>query len=144
MDVAFNASRACRELYYELTVYTLSLQEKEFIHQIAVDSYAAQHFGSGMKPITINFALVGLYLVFEKGYTGRQAQLAHIELGKKRREWPRFNAPAEKAPLTMLEVLQSGEPHFKEMIQKWGKAVWDTWKPEHQKVAALVKTYLNI
>ena len=121
MDKDFNASRACRELYYGLTVYTLSLQENEFIHQVAVDAYAAQHAGPKMKQITATFALVGLYLVFEKGYTGRQAQLAHIELGKNRVTWPRFNAPEGKAAMTVRDVLQSGEAHYKEMIIKVGE-----------------------
>lgn len=144
MDTAFNASRACRELYLT-TIYTLSLEREEyFIHQIVVDAYAAQHASSKMKPITVTFALIGLYLVFEKGYTGRQAQLAHMQLGKHRVAWPRFNAPEGKATLTVRDVLQSGEPNYQAMIKKWGKSVWDVWKPEHGRVAALIKTYLKI
>jgi hypothetical protein len=145
LDLApgFNSSLACLELYYNLTVFTLSLQDREFIHQIAVDAYAAQHFGPKMKPVTITFALIGLYLVFERGYTGREAQLAHIKLGKTRREWPRFDVPLQKALLTVQDVLNSGEENYREFIIKWGKSVWEIWGEEDGKIAGLVNKYLK-
>lgn len=143
MDARYNASRGCYELYLT-TIYTLSLGEEYFIHQIVVDAYAAQHASPRMKPITVTFALVGLYLVFEKGYTGRQAQLAHMRLGKQRREWPRFNAPTERATLTVQDILQSGQENYKEMIKKWGKSVWDMWQVEHGRIGRLVEMYLKV
>jgi hypothetical protein len=61
-----------RDLYHELTVYTLSHQDPSFIHQHAVDAFAAQTAGETTKPITLTFALVGLYLRSERQYSGRQ------------------------------------------------------------------------
>lgn len=78
----YYASYACRQLYYEFTGYTLSLGDGEFIHQYAVDTYAAQHAGANAKPIGITFALAGLYLAHEHGYTGKQVQIAHRLLAK--------------------------------------------------------------
>ena len=80
LDDQFHASAACRALSYELSYYTLSLQDSDFIHQLVVDTYAAQHVGPQVKPITIAFALVGLYLVCEKQYTGKHVQHTHMVL----------------------------------------------------------------
>ena len=58
----------CDELY----AYTLLRDRSEFIHQHAVDAYAAQHIGKETKPIVLAAALIGLYLFTERGYTGRR------------------------------------------------------------------------
>ena len=87
----------CLGLYHELSVHTLSDRDPTFPHQLAVDAYAAQHAGAAPKPITTAFALIGLYLVNERGFTGRQAQRAHMFLGRRRQEWPRFSPPAASA-----------------------------------------------
>jgi hypothetical protein len=124
--------------------FSLSQREYNSLHQVVVDAYAAQHYGPDTKPIMITFALIGLYLVFEGGYTGREAQLAHIRLGKKRREWPRFTAPPLRAALTVKDVTESGEANYREMIFKWGKSVWEMWLVAHGEVAALVDKYLKV
>jgi len=67
----------CLGLYHELSVHTLSDRDPTFPHQLAVDAYAAQHAGTAPKAITTAFTLIGLYLVNERGFTGRQAQRAH-------------------------------------------------------------------
>jgi hypothetical protein len=53
LDERYNASYACRQLYGELSAYTLSLRDVDFIHQLGVDTYAAQHAGANIKPIAI-------------------------------------------------------------------------------------------
>ena len=40
-----NASPECQRLCHELSLYTLSHGDAFFIHQVAVDAYAAQHAG---------------------------------------------------------------------------------------------------
>jgi len=42
-DGRYNASAECLRLYGELTAYTLTRGDVEFIHQLAVDAYCAQH-----------------------------------------------------------------------------------------------------
>ncbi len=71
-----------QEQFHELSFYTLSLQDKYFIHQHIVDAYAAQTADINTKPIKIIFSLVGLYLFIEKKYTGREVQLAHMQMAK--------------------------------------------------------------
>jgi hypothetical protein len=54
-----------QEIYNQLSFYTLSLREPEFIHQHLVDAYAASH-PEREKNIRLAFALIGLYLFAEK------------------------------------------------------------------------------
>jgi len=143
LDERYNASVACRRLYDELAAFTQTSGDKDFIHQIAIDSYTAQHLGTKLKPIGAAFALIGLYLAFEKGYTGRQVQLAHMALAKTRREWPPFASPKGQAGLTVASVVNGlNEDNYRERINAWGKAVWHWWKPEHESVGDLIKLYL--
>jgi hypothetical protein len=143
-DRDFLASAACRKLVFELSYYTLSLGDEYFIHQLAVDAYAAQHSGPYVKPIATTFALVGLYLVNEKHYTGKQVQLAHMALAKKSKIWPLFIAPTDKKWMTVKTVVGSPMDKKEEMIKLWSASVWDAWKPEQEKVRILVKKYLDI
>ena len=140
----FNASSACLDLYWQLSALTLSLDDPDFPHQLGVDSYAAQHSGLNVKPITTVFALVGLYLTFEKGYTGRAVQLAHVKLGRKHINWPRFQAPDAKADVTVRDVLQRiTASNYNEQLQRWGHSVWAIWQSDHAKISNLVNSYLK-
>ena len=140
----YNASYACWQLYGELSSYTLSLQDVDFIHQVAVDTYTAQHVGAFVKPIAVTFALVGLYLAFEHNYTGRQVQKAHMLLARTPKKWPQFRLPEAKASLTVLDVLKTPEHERNDMLLEWGKAVWRIWESEHTKVAEFVHERLNV
>jgi hypothetical protein len=145
MDQHYNASRACLDLYWELSAFTLSLQEPDFIHQLALDTYTAQHAGPNLKPIAPAFALIGLYLFLERGYTGREVQLAHIKLGNLHKQWPRFQVPATKATLTINDVLKGNlTDDYRALLAGWGKSVWEIWEPEHENIRQLVKTNLPI
>jgi len=87
---------------YHLSLYPLEI--RIFIHQLIVDTYTAQHSGPNVKPISTAFALIGLYLTFELGYTGKQVQRTHMFLAEKHIEWPRFDPPIEKNALTVCDV----------------------------------------
>jgi len=139
LDTQFNASCACRQIYDELAALSLSLRDPDFIQQLVVDSYAAQHSSPMMKPITTAFALIGLYLTFERGYTGKEVQQAHMDIAKKRREWPRFNPPSNTNMVTVQQVLNSiKKDNYRSPITRWGKSVWDMWGPEQENVRLLV------
>jgi hypothetical protein len=70
------------QLYQNLSYYTLSHKSSDFIHQHIVDAYTAQVADLNTKPIAIVYALAGLYFHLVKNYTGRQVQLAQIEMSK--------------------------------------------------------------
>src|ERR1041384_5050456 len=94
--------KGCRELYDQVAFYTLAHAQTDpfFIHQLVVDTYGAQHFNADSKPIAVAFALVGLYLFVEKGYTGRQVQLVHVELAREKRDYPAFVLPKLRGRIT--------------------------------------------
>jgi hypothetical protein len=144
MDKQYQASASCRQLSHELSAYTLSLRDEYFIHQLVVDAYAAQHAGEQVKPLSTAFALIGLYLAFEHGRTGKEVQNTHMLLARKSKVWPRFTPPKEKATLTVRDVVQSPDEQKNEMIKKWARSVWDMWGREHEAVAQLVQKVLRV
>ncbi len=140
-----NASGECFQLYSDLMCYTVAKQDPEFIHQYAVDTYAAEHAGGSTRTITVVFGLIGLYLALEKGYTGRQVHLAHMKIAKKRKVWPRLEPPGQPAVLTVLDVLQARTDGEKDaMIREWMEAVWDSWGDRQEWVRAITDEFLTI
>jgi len=133
------------QAYHQLAYYTLAHPNPSFIHQNIVDAYAAQNANEDTKPIKIVFALVGLYLCLEKGYTGRQTQLAHMELAMKRKTWPKIVLPEYRGDISARDVLlaQPG-PERDAAIFTWCQSVWDAYKNVHQKIADLVKMELKV
>src|SRR5215471_21282434 len=100
-----NVDDSERERYHELTAYTLSHTDPAFIHQYAVDAFAAQTADDATKPITLAFALVGLYLAAERQYSGRQVQRVHTLLARRRKRWPKFDSPEFRGAITVRDVM---------------------------------------
>jgi Family of unknown function (DUF5946) len=123
----------------EVSAYTLTRGDAEFMHQHVVDAFGAQHVTPQSKPIGVAFALIGLFLHLERGYTGRQVQLAHMRLGRRRRPWPVFVPPAHAGHLTVIDVVRSPPGDVRDRaIEDWCRAVWDAWRDSHARVAALL------
>jgi Family of unknown function (DUF5946) len=136
-----------QEAYNELAFYTLAhaAKDRSFIHQYVVDAYAASHADEKSKPIYVAFALAGLYLHLEKGYTGRQVQLAHLELAKHKERLPRFDLPEDRPQWTIQRVLQASPGRQRdEAIDEWQRSVWQTWEKEHANVAQWIKSELGV
>ena len=124
----FNASGACWQLFSDLSCYTVTRRDADFIHQHAVDAYEAQHAGGRTRAITVVFGLIGLYLALEKGFTGREVRQAHQRIAKLRKDWPRLEPPATPAAITVLDVLMVRDGREKDaMIRRWMAAVWESW-----------------
>jgi hypothetical protein len=134
-----------QDLYNELAFYTLSHPSQAFIHQHAVDAFAAQHADERSKPIATVFALIGLYLHIEKGFSGKQVQKAHMQLATRRKQWPRLEPPEERGATGVSAVLAAppGEERD-EMIRAWCVAVWNAWKVTQGQIRELVKQELGI
>ena len=143
-DNRFNASCSCRQLYDELSCFTLNQVDPDFTHQLIVDAYCAQHAGPNVKTISIAFSLVGLYLAVERGYTGRQVQLAHMALAKQSKEWPYFNPPPMTGTTTVFDVFNGiyGD-NYRKRIRDWAGSVWKAWDSCHNDVADLANEYLK-
>lgn len=136
----FHASGECYTLYTSLMGYTLSLGDPEFVHQYAVDAYAAQHPGPPGKPISTVFALIGLYLALERGYTGRQVQLVHMQIAKQ--VWTHLPRPASPGELTVQHMLDTPESARLTQLRSWMQSVWLSWNAQHSWVREQAEPYL--
>ena len=144
-ETRHNASAECWALFGELSAYTLVHGDPKFIHQHAVDAWQAQHVVASKSNIGLAFSLIGLYLAVEKGYTGRQVQLAHMELGRTKRIWAWFDPPAERGRLTVVDVLHA-EPGAERdaVLMKWAAGVWATWSHAHTWTRQICGQHLKV
>jgi hypothetical protein len=133
-----------QQAYYELCSYTIehARQHGTFIHQHVVDAYAAQHADDTTKPITLAFALIGLYLHVEQGYSGKEVQRLHMAMGRERRTWPPFTVPAERGAMTAADVMAAAPgPARDHAIAAWCRSVWEAFAVNRLAVADLLLTY---
>ena len=130
------------DAYDELCAYTLSQRDPSFIHQHVLDAFAAQNATDASKPIAITFALVGLYLHVEKGFSGRQVQRVHTLLARRKREWPRFTLPADRGEMTVLDVMQLAEGRERDRaIHEWCATVWTAFAVNRHQIMSLLEEY---
>ena len=125
--------------YDELCCYTLSRGDAAFVHQHAVDAFAAQTADEQTKPIKLAFALIGLYLHLEKRFSGREVQRAHQLLGQKKGLWPAFPLPKERGVLTAKDVMGAEPgPERDAAIDQWCASVWNAFQASHELVKELI------
>lgn len=123
--------------YHELCQYTLLRGDTEFIHQYVVDAWQAQTAAAGDKPIGLAFALVGLFLSNEQGFSGRQIQKAHMKLGRLRLKLPTLTLPETRGSIRCADVLDSQPgPDRDEAIRGWSQSVWSSFTDQREAIAA--------
>jgi hypothetical protein len=133
------------ELFHELSFYTLAHGDPAFIHQYIVDAYAAQNATESSKPIGVVFGLIGLYLHVEKQYSGREVQRAHMQLAKRRKEWPRLKPPDAAAKIGVGDVLKAAPGAERDaMIHAWTAAVWESWRESRSIIVELARRELGV
>jgi hypothetical protein len=131
-----------QELYDELSLYTLQKGDAEFVHQYIVDAWAAQNASTETKPITILFALAGLYLHVEKGWSGKRVQEAHMKMARAKRAWPAFELPQERGEVTVARVVAAPPGAARDaMIDTWSASVWAAWSASHERVKELLQEF---
>lgn len=134
-DAQWNASGECLELRNELWFYTLRREDPFFIHQVAVDAYAAQHCKVGVPNIGLAFALIGLCLLLEHGYTGKQVQEAHKRLAEASKDWPTFVIPEHRGLMTVADALHASLGADRDSaIIAWAASVWSAYAKEQEYV----------
>jgi hypothetical protein len=133
-------SRAEQDAYDELQCYTLAHPDPAFLHQHVVDAWAAQHADERTKPIGLTFALIGLCLHLEQGFSGRQVQRVHMLLGQRKRTWPSFTLPRDRGDVTVIEVMRTpAGPDRDRMIDRWCASVWEAFRESHRSVNELLQ-----
>ncbi|HKF45810.1 MAG TPA: DUF5946 family protein [Terracidiphilus sp.] len=131
-------------LYHELCAYTLGHGDPAFLHQHVVDAYAAQHAHESGKPIGPVFALVGLYLHVERGFTGRQVQRVHMQLGEDHRKWAMPPLPLERGAIGVRHVMAAAPgPERDAMIHRWCASVWSVFGDARNQIVELLRRELN-
>lgn len=131
-----------REAYESLQCYTLERGDPEFIHQHVVDAWAAQHATTRTKPITLTFALVGLYLHLEKGFSGRQVQRMHMRMARRKRSWPRVEPPAGHGSMSAKDVMAAPAGRERDRaIDAWCASVWDACRSRREAIVELLREY---
>jgi hypothetical protein len=129
-----------RAAYDELYVYTMD--RPGFVLQHVVDAFAVQTANHESKPIGVVFGLVGLYLHVEKQFSGRQVQRVHMELGRRKREWPRVLVPEDRGSMTVADVLAaSAGPERERAIDNWCRSVWTAFGANRQTITDLLREY---
>jgi hypothetical protein len=128
---------------HELSYYTLAHGDPRFIHQHLVDAYGAQHVRDSKSTIGAAFALAGLYLAVERGFTGRQVQKMHMLMGGKSKQWPRFDQPENVGPLRVADVLAGAPgPDRDEKLMQWCVSVWAAWSTQHGPIREMVDRFV--
>src|SRR5262245_21076504 len=116
-----------------------------FILQHVVDANMAQRLdpdSPAYRPIGAIFALAGLYLHCEKGFTGAQVQNAHRVLGQRKREWPRITPPHKRGTLTPADVLAApAGPERDAAIDRWCESVWAEYQGSRDVIVRLLQEY---
>jgi len=128
------------ESYYALSYYTLTHPGSSFIHQHIVDAYTAQTADASTKPISLVFALAGLYLYIEKNFTGKQVQQAHMQMAKNKRPWPSISLPAKRGEINVLNVMAAAPgPERDALIKDWAAGVWKAFDINRDIIIGIVQ-----
>ena len=130
-----------RDAYDELYVYTMG-RGTSFMLQHVVDAFAAQTAGDDAKPITVTFALVGLYLHVEKQFSGKQVQRVHIQLGQRKRQWPAIPLPRDRGSMTAIDVMAVPAGSDRDLaIDAWCRSVWFAFRDSHHTIIELLRQH---
>lgn len=128
--------QSTEELFHELSYYSLGHKDTEyFIHQHVVDAYTAQTASDETKHIAVIYSLVGLYLFLEKGYSGREVQLAHMDLVIYKNQMPKVELPEERGKIIVKDVLnESAGVERDRRIRHWCADVWSDYEHCHAQI----------
>ena len=139
------ATHSDQALFDELSFYTLGRPRSEFLHQLAIDTFTAQHASEATKPMSVVFAVLGLYLHAERGFSGLRIQRVHMQLAPRHLAWPMLSLPSRHADLTVADVLATEPgPERDAMIRRWCVAEWQVWTDSRPAIAQMLKAQLDI
>lgn len=132
----YDVSPECWHSYGTLISFIAGLPgELAVWQQPAADAFTLQHWSGSMPPIRQAFALNGLYLVFELGYTGLQARAAHGRLAGTGAAWTTYEVPDHAGDMRASDVSIAAVAHCADDMASWGRTAWDAWEHAHDAVA---------
>ena len=123
-------------------LYTYTFGRPKFILQHVVDAHLAQTADTSSKPIGVVFALVGLYLHVERGFSGDEVQRAHRTLAQVKRQWPVIALPEYRGNIAPVDVLAApAGPQRDAAIDQWCKAVWAEYQASRDVIVRLLREH---
>jgi hypothetical protein len=115
------------------------------VHQLTVDTYAVQHAGGPHPDKSVAIHLAGLRLMLERGFRPTRVPPLLQRLSQLVEEWPHFDPPEDRGPLTVFDVALAGsDREHIETVDAWARKVWDAWSPHHVAIAGFVERYLKL
>ena len=141
-----NASEVCWQLYGEVAAHEAAhVAVLGRLHQLTVDTYGAQHAGGSAARIGVAFALIGLRLSLDEGWSGEEVRDAHQYLAANFREWPEFAPPAERKWMTVYDVALATSPdEHARLVLRWAAEAWAAWEHAREDVVALLRARLPV
>jgi hypothetical protein len=135
----FNASPECWAVFGEVLAAEYSDATLfAAVHQLSVDSYAAQHAGGAHPHKSVAIHLVGLSLVLEAGLRPTDVPTRLQALATATVTWPELAVPSAPWTLTVLDVALADEPAI--TVRAWAEEVWQAWKNAHEIIRRLAWT----
>jgi hypothetical protein len=135
--------KANQDRYYELSFNTLSKHDNSFIHQHIVDAFCAQTADDSTKTISLIFSLVGLYLMVEKNFSGKQVQNVHGLMAKQKKDWQRITLPVDRGTITVANVVSVNEGIERDTkIKEWCVSVWNAYADNRILIKTLSDEFL--
>jgi hypothetical protein len=111
------------------------------VHQLTVDTYAAQHPGGKHPDKSLDIHLAGLYLVLERGLPQNIISQCRQRLATVVKAWPHFMPPDAVRSFTVFDVALA-DSHFN-AVKEWSATVWTAWAGQHATIAEFVAAYLR-
>lgn len=113
------------------------------VHQLTVDAYALQHAGGRHPDKSIDVHLVGLHCQLEQDVPSPQVPAYLQRLAASVEQWPHFEPPIERGPLTVFDVAMASSPtEHAERVRAWARQLWSAWAPHHDAVAQFAQRAL--
>ena len=139
-----NASPACWGRRTDVLAFEFQhLAQVGRLHQLAVDAYGAQHGGDQTPAISVPFALIGLHLALDLGWSGNAVRGAHKYLADRSSAWPAFAVPEGPAWMTVADVAVAATPEdYSRLVKEWAVSVWAAWAHERDGVQAWARASL--
>jgi len=143
-DRKFHASAECWSLFEELLA--AEFQNAALfgsVHQLSVDAYAVQHAGGRHPDKSVCVHLVGLYLMLERGIAPARVP-PYLQRLASRAVWPHLDPPAERAHLTVNDIVHAGSHQAHALrVREWAAQVWRVWGAHHDVARELAEDLLN-
>lgn len=145
-DGYYNTSTACWSVYTEVLAaeYSDAVLFGQ-VHQLTVDTYAAQHAGGGHPDKSVGIHLAGLHLAFEGGVKPPDIPPLLQRLAQSIEQWPHYEPPAlpDDVPTVFDVALAEDMSEHIDRSKAWARRVWTAWAPHHNAVADLVTRNLG-